>query len=212
MVLRPLLGLLGTACVVGACVSDNSNTQGTLDGPCFTNGTCNTGLTCQVVSGSARCEVADASVADAPADSPLVDSNVGDAPADQTSTDASDGGCTLQPTLPCNTPCGPNNACCTDTATCIPNTGTCSGGSNAWQCQTRADCSGGSAPCCIGAAAVNLTTCPPTYQWSIGSYCSASCNSAELCVLDSDCFTSVKHHCQTVYLTAISKYVGFCMP
>lgn len=125
-----VLGLLPVAACVGD--AEPGAAAGTLDGPCFSNGTCNEGLTCGVVRGVAACIAGG------------TDAGVGvDAAAD--AADAADTGpaaCTFQPTtFPCP---DPGAAACYGNAQSCSLTG-CSG--LRWACFSPNKCGGG--PCCV---------------------------------------------------------------
>jgi hypothetical protein len=177
---------IGTALVgsfaIAACVGDEPSpatsgtvAQGVLGGPCFANGTCNAGLSCNVVEGTAKCA---ASTGAPPADAAPVDppSNLG-------TEDASSSGllvCKFQTTP---FPCGgqqPPNVCYGATQSCTL-TG-CGGDELAWQCNSANQC--GTA-CCVPTDAATLSAgagCTEgTLLITAGAASGATCSSATAC-------------------------------
>jgi hypothetical protein len=130
-----------------ACVGDNNGpAQGALDGPCFSNGQCNSGLTCTTVGAAAKCE---------PADGAANDANATDAAGE-----AGPRQCTFQPT---QFPCSGGPACYGATQGCSLTA--CSGGDSdfKWDCFGPNQC--GNTPCCIPETTATLT---PTTDCSQG--------------------------------------------
>jgi hypothetical protein len=193
---RLFLFSLGSAIVstlaVAACVGDSPGlatptpVEGELDSPCFANGTCNEGLSCSLVKGTAKCVPAGSTP---PVDaSTLVDGAVPDAPGSVPTV------CKFQTT---SFPCGdqmPPTACYGATQSCTL-TG-CNVGDLAWQCFSPRQCS---TPCCLSAANATLNagaSCAEgTLQMSGASVAGAACSptaacpagDTRLCQANSDC-------------------------
>jgi hypothetical protein len=179
--------------VVAACVGEaptaptsGTQTQGGLDGPCFANGTCNEGLSCGVVKGTATCVPSgDASTVDA---SSIDDANAPDA------ADSGRPACKFQTTsFPCGDPMPPI-ACFGATQSCTL-TG-CGGTDLAWQCFSPRQCS---ARCCVPTAnatliagadcAVGSLEVSPTATAGASCSSTAACavGDTQLCQANSDC-------------------------
>jgi hypothetical protein len=150
-------GLTTTAFIVlatfAACVGDNTPPAGSADGPCLSNGQCNSGLECVTINGSQKCEAAqDGGGKDAASN----DSGGNDA----SDAEAGPRQCTFQPTsFPC-----PQGPACYGAAQSCSTTG-CSGGDSdfRWVCFGPNQC--GNTPCCIPDTAATLT---PTTDCSLG--------------------------------------------
>ena len=188
--------------VVAACVGDSPTadpgaaTQGAVDGPCFANGTCNAGLGCSVVMGTARCVT--------PGNTSPADASSGDdssAAGDASPSDASTGPqiCKFQTTT---FPCGgqmPPTVCFGATQSCTL-TG-CGVGDLAWQCFSPRQCS---AACCLTAANATVNAgancAAGSLQVSGGATEGATCalattcaaGDAQLCQANSDCPSAQK--------------------
>ena len=149
-------GLAFVGVLFAACVSNAPPPgQGELDGPCFANSTCNAGLVCQLVSGTATCLNPDGATTN-------------DASTATDSASASDGGdgglpvCKFSPTVwPSQCPGGPTGAACFGAAQDCSLT-SCAG--ERWECFSPNQCS--QAPCCISASAGVLT---PQHDCSQGA-------------------------------------------
>jgi hypothetical protein len=211
------------ACLVFAvlvgCVSDNSSTTpGTLNGPCFANNTCNTGLACVLVSGTGVCMLTDA----APTEAGM------DAGADASAPDADaavEAGCDAgTPHLACGAKCplggdggagNPQEVCCpTSGGTCIADThpdaggvGSCLGGMVTWVCQSSADCMSNETCCVIGT--VDTAACPPELTQPVNATCSASCNGHVLCTSTAQC--SGSQACVAAKMIQAQATIGLCM-
>lgn len=147
-----LSGLAIAALALGACVGDTPTTQqGVLDGPCYTDGTCNPGLKCTVVGGSAKCVVSsDASVNDAAV---TTDSAVDSGPLS----------CKFSPTpYPCGDPQPPST--CFGLAASCTLTG-CNSTDIRWECNSPNQCTG--TPCCLPAASALLVGSPNCTQGTL---------------------------------------------
>src|ERR1700690_1561425 len=105
---------VAVAALLLGCVNNGDDTTeaaapGALGGPCFSNNTCNSGLTCVLQNGKGICETSDATVNDAPQDQSV------DAPGDamkDAGSDADACGTTLAATEPCTSSCGDAAVCC----------------------------------------------------------------------------------------------------
>lgn len=172
---------LVVAVALAACVGDDAATtagsttaQGVLGGPCFANGTCNAGLSCNAVDGTMKC-ASSTSV-------PPVDASTTDAPADTSTGDAAAGPlvCKFQTTP---FPCGdsqPPNACYGDTQSCTL-TG-CNVDSIMWACNSANQC--GTA-CCVPSTAGTLSTGSTCTEGTLlitaGATSGAECAAATTC-------------------------------
>jgi hypothetical protein len=188
-------------------VNDAAIPPGALGGPCNSNGTCNTGLTCGVVGGTAQCVVVDAST--------------------DAAVDAGPRICPLKPTV---YPCGgqdPPFACYGPTQSCSL-TG-CSGATDIqWQCFSPNQCN---SPCCVAASNAVLTGTADCSQGTLqmqavdggggvsGAVCSqgAQCPSGatQLCQANSQCPTG--QVCSPVQIknggiSMNGAVVGACVP
>jgi len=208
-----LVGVTIVATVM-ACVGDSTpSTQGQLNGPCFADNACNTGLTCNLVNGAGQCV---ASGSDASTN-------------DGSTADAADSGprvCTFQPTF---FPCGGQNPpfACYGAAQSCTATG-CSGQTDVqWQCFSPNQCN---SPCCVSASDATLAGGANCTQGTLvltapdagggnGSVCSAgaACPSGhkQLCKANSQCPTG--QVCNPVKITGgglamNGVVVGACVP
>lgn len=145
------IALIG-ALAVAACVGDDpsgstpgTGAQGALGGPCFPNGTCSVGLSCNLVEGTSKCAPSsDASSGDASVDAPGTDSATDSAPSGPLV-------CRFQTTpFPCGGQQAPV-ACYGATQSC---TVTGCGGLS-WACNSANQC--GTA-CCVPTTAATLNT------------------------------------------------------
>lgn len=189
---------LGAAVVgtfaVAACVGDDppagtSTTiaQGDLDGACFGNGTCNTGLSCNVVDGTAKCT--SGTSGDAASTDPPTSGTKDASPSGPAS-------CQFQTTT---FPCGdqqPPTACYGATQSCTLTS--CNAGELSWECNSARQCG---TPCCVSqdvatlAAGINCTE--GTLVIAAGAALGATCSSdtvcaagqTQLCQANSDCPT-----------------------
>lgn len=181
--------------VVAACVGDAAAPahpllQGTLNGPCFTNGTCNTGLSCVLVNGTGTCVPTDASTSDG---SPGVDGSAGDSAAGD-SADASLPICTFQTT---SYPCQGAMACYSGGSQvgCVANVSTCTQQQNQpWECFSNKECTNQS--CCLKGGTVTNVSAQSCSGGKVdfpltmtnGSQCQAACSGAlQLCLTNADC-------------------------
>ena len=179
----PLGALAVGSLVVAACVGEAtppaSAAQGDLNGVCFANGTCNTGLTCGVVSGAARCV-------------PTGDASPGDAsPGNDATTDSGLPVCSFKPTtFPC--PGGPlSGACYGATQTCA--TTGCSGSTDRrWACFSNNQCS--TLACCLSATDATLTAGKSCAQGALAV--SPSATSGANCASGATCATGETQLCQ----------------
>ncbi|AKV02568.1 hypothetical protein AKJ09_09231 [Labilithrix luteola] len=162
--------------------------QGELDGACFANGTCNTGLSCNVIEGKPKCTSS--------SDTPSGDASSGDPPSGG-NTDASGPiVCKFQTTT---FPCGGQqsaNVCYGKTQSCTL-TG-CNADELLWACNSARQC--GTA-CCVApevatlAAGINCTE--GTLVIAAGAASGATCSSGtacgagqtQLCQANADCPT-----------------------
>ncbi len=169
--------------VVAACVGDASapptNAQGTLNGPCFANDTCNDGLFCDVVHGSAKCV-------------PFGDASPNDS---SPTTDAADAGlpkCNVSPTAwPMQCPGGAIGASCFgQTQTCTA-TGCSNQGDMRWECFSPNQCS--NAPCCLSPTDGTLT---PQKNCTQGTLTLAGTPNGAICGSGSACKTGDTQLCQ----------------
>ena len=194
-----VFSFIGTAVVgsfaVAGCVGDEPSSatagtlaQGVLGGPCFANGTCNEGLSCELVEGEAKCTTSSGAPA---GDASSVD------PPSNGNTDAGRSGppvCKFQTTP---FPCGnekPPTACYGGTQSCTL-TG-CNVGDIAWACNSARQC--GTA-CCVSADVATLAAgaacAEGTLLISAGASSGATCSSGtacaagdtQLCQANSDC-------------------------
>jgi hypothetical protein len=180
---------------VAACVGDEPSSatsgtvaQGVLGGPCFANGTCNDGLACNLVEGTAKCTAStDAHSGDASSNIPPSNGTSDAASSDPTV-------CKFQTTP---FPCGdqlPPTACYGATQSCTL-TG-CNGSDLAWQCNSARQC--GTA-CCVSPNAATLApgagcaegTLLITAGAGLGAACSSdtacAAGATQLCQANSDC-------------------------
>ncbi len=202
-------------CVGGGDTSDAA-TMGSLGGPCFANGTCNTGLVCGLVNGKGVCQESDAGGSDATVDQ-TVDQSVADTStsdvSDATSIDANDA-CTqtLAPSRACAQGCGTNSNCCELDGTCSQTPSGCPSGA-AWPCQTRGDCTSNMF-CCANGITFNNANCPPIAQMLSSSQasCSATCQTGTYatCLTNGDCPSNTPT-CIGVNFTQINTSLGICM-
>lgn len=169
------------ACVGDAATPPATGSRGELNGPCFANGTCNTGLACNVVDGAAKCVAAD-----------------GGAPADA-GVDASDAGlpvCSLGTTqFPC-TGQMMGAGCYGATQTCAI-TGCNDPTNQRWECFSPNQCS--TLPCCVPADSATLHTGKNCTQGALemmpaittGSSCgtglACKINETQLCQFNAQC-------------------------
>jgi hypothetical protein len=124
--------------LVGACVSNTPPATGALDGPCFSDNTCDPGLVCNLVMAVGTCLAGDAG-----ADASAADTGV---------TDVADSGPPVCSFTPTTYPCGgqmPPWACFGSTQTCTA-TGCSDFNDLEWQCFSPNQCSG--TACCLTAA------------------------------------------------------------
>jgi hypothetical protein len=165
--------------VIVACVGDDpavtpagTGAQGSLDNPCFANGTCNNGLTCSVIQGASKCV--------APGDAATADATAADDASPVQVTDSGPTGCLFTPTsFPCTKQqpfaCYGSTQGCTATG-CSPDL--------AWTCFSRRQCND-IAPCCLSNANAALTTtagCTQgTLQMSPTATSGASCSTTLAC-------------------------------
>jgi hypothetical protein len=212
--MRLALGLLVTPLLLGCVTGDDTSgkPQGSLGGPCYANNTCNAGLTCMLENGGGVCEEPDATL----------DVSVDQVTSDGPASDAADAGDSTTPcdagvaTKACPTSnCAAQDAgCCVQSDSCGNDVATCNG--SPWWCESRDDCNGGGAPCCLTLTVVDLTVCPPTYAWDSqgqGAQCSfsTSCptNTVAICRTDQDCFGKT---CVTVQINTLqSAHLGVCL-
>ncbi len=210
--LAVLLGMtaIGMVCVA-ACVGDTPTTTsnpGDEGQPCFSNGTCNAGLTCL----SSVCVRVDAGN---DSGSPAVDGGPDGLPppcpftgsgSNGTTMDCPPSACTLGSQMPscCQSVSGSG---CTASTTCAgPN-------QYRWDCDNPSQCSG--AACCAGLPPPSSAGCPKTTTVTMGgAQCAATCTKGlELCSTDNDC-TDKSRHCTTVEVTvgtSTKKLVGACL-
>lgn len=166
-----VLGSLVVVACVGESTAPPAAAQGNLDGPCFANGTCNTGLRCDVIQGAAKCApVGDASPGDASPD------------GDGAATDSGLPECSFKPTsYPCSGG-ATTSACYGATQTCTI-TG-CSGIDDlAWSCFSPNQCS--TLACCLPASNASLTSGKNCAQGALamtpGATSGASCGVGATC-------------------------------
>jgi hypothetical protein len=180
--------------------------QGALGGPCFANGTCNTGLACTPEGNTLVCETPDATVDAA-----------GDQGATDGGSDAADAAsCNLTAAPACNGNCPPAmGGCCQLEGTCAgfdvdasPNP--CPGGELVWDCESNVDCTGATSHCCMYANVIDAGACPPLDMVMGAPMCAPACGagSSQLCVSTADCSNSQK--CVAVSFGS-SHLVGLCM-
>jgi hypothetical protein len=203
--------------VVSACVSDTPPTQGELNGPCFSDNTCKTGLTCSLVNGAGTC------VMPGDASSPV---DGGSGMDTSTPVDSGPPVCTLGSTT---FPCGGQNPpfACYGAAQSCTATG-CSGQTDLqWQCFSPNQCNNA---CCVASASGTLTPgamcaqgtlemVAPDAGNSIGATCAAATTCApgqtQLCQGNTQCSTG--HICAPVAvkgggLSLNGVVVGACVP
>lgn len=196
------------AASVGACKGDEPPAQvasggpeGELGGPCFSNNTCNGGLTCGVVGDTARCVAGEgngstSSSSSSSGSTTSSSSSSTGGPADAGSdADSGPAVCTVTPTTyPC-----PFATCYGQAQSCTV-TG-CNVGEARWECHAPNDCQGGAGgfACCVPTtiatakpvAACGVGTLEMKANVESGSTCTAgsSCQdgAAQLCASTSDC-------------------------
>lgn len=209
---------IGTAVVgsfaVAACVGDEPSSarsgtvaQGVLGGPCFANGTCNPGLSCNLVEGTAECTASsgapsdDASSVDPPTD--------GDSGNPGTSDAASSGPlvCKFQTTA---FPCGgqqPPTACYGATQSCTL-TG-CGPGDIAWACNSANQC--GTA-CCVPTDAATLNAGAGCSEGTLliapGAASGAICSSGTACPAGATQLCQANSNCPPGQRCAPVKIIG----
>lgn len=200
------VAVIGTF-AVAACVGDDppagtsaTIAQGDLDGACFANGTCNAGLSCDVIDGKAKCT----SSSDTPA---------GDASSDPPTSgnkDASTSGPTVCQFQTTTFPCGgqqPPNACYGATQSCTL-TG-CNADDLMWQCNSARQC--GTA-CCVPKDVATLaagTNCTEgTLVIAAGTASGAACSSAPACEADQTQLCQANSDCPTGQRCTPVKIVG----
>lgn len=215
------LGIGLSAIGIAACVGENTTlAQGTLNGPCFSDNTCNPGLSCSLVGGTATCVLKDSgSTNDSGGGN---DSGVADTGTDGPRI------CAFQSTT---YPCGganPPNACYGQAQSCTL-TG-CSGQTDIrWECFSPNQCS--SAACCVSPNDAVLTGTKNCSQGALqmlavdggggvnGAKCALgnSCGSGDvqLCQANSQCPSGKV--CSPVKITnggasAAGVIVGACVP
>jgi hypothetical protein len=167
-------------------------TQGELNGPCFANGTCNSGLSCDTVDGAATCT---ASSDKPPGDTTTGDASSTDPPIGDPDASSPPTSCSFQTTTyPCDDPMPPT-ACYGATQSCTL-TG-CGGSDIRWECNSARQCD--ETACCISAAVATLAagascaqgTLLMTAGASTGTVCESAlaCAAGEtqLCQANSDC-------------------------
>lgn len=188
-------GSFAMAACVGdepAAITSGGAAQGALGGACFANGTCSTGLSCNVIDGAAKCSTTSgATTSGGPTE---------DASMVQPPTNGSDGGtsaeagCKFQTTsFPCGDPMPPT-ACYGATQGCTL-TG-CNPSEIRWECNSPRQC--GTA-CCVGTDAATLAAGAGCTQGTLlitegaasGATCSATTTCAagatQLCQANADC-------------------------
>lgn len=240
--MRKLLGFVlfgaSLAAITAACVDDdaalstNTTGQGQEGGPCFANNTCNPGLECAVISGSAKCRKTDGGSSGTTTSSSgstsgstsssgsLIDA---DAPTDS-GTDSGPTACSFTAT---KFPCGGDNpptACYGATQSCTI-TG-CGGVDDIrWTCNSPKECGG--IACCLAKTAGTAkpdTKCANgslqmTAGTTTGSVCGveAKCGETELqlCATSADCPSP--EQCKPVIVTGAGasfngQTLGVCTP
>lgn len=184
------LGALVLASVAAtACVGESATppAQGTLDARCFSNGTCNAGLACVVVNGTATCQPSDAATSD------------GAPPGDAAASDSSDGGPDAA-RLVCKSVT--TNFSCQNQVSCIVlgqnslacRTGSCMTGEQAWECYSPKQCT--AMACCLSGAApvgVSASSCTAgtidVATLTLAGTCKATCaaDDTRLCTSNDEC-------------------------
>lgn len=221
-----VVGLVLGSFVVAACVGDEpfsgptgSGTRGMLDNQCFENGTCNPGLSCNVVQGLAKCVV--------PGDASVV---VGDASSvtdagTQPIADAAPSTCVFTPTTyPCAKGMPPMT--CFGAASSCTATG-CNPEDQQWGCFSQRQCNDVN-PCCVKPASGTLEAGVACAQGTLkmmpeagtGAMCSNSLSCAadetRLCQADSHCPPGQR--CSPIKVTGGpvaldgKVYLGACVP
>ena len=201
--------VLAGASLLAACVGEDApglgasagRRQGELDSPCFANGTCNPGLSCSVIKGTAQC-AAPAAVDAAVVGLPSEDASAPDAPRSGPPI------CMFQTT---KFPCGgmmPPLACFGTIQGCTL-TG-CGGADQTWECFSPRQCS--NKPCCVSTVNERLTAAASCGVGKLqvtsaiatnGSGCTSTTacptGDAQLCQANSDC--PAGQHCTPVKVT-----------